>query len=53
MHSTENRAWTRSSVKRDALPGRGVHGFGDRGERGGAIGGVVAESLNVEEASVG
>ena len=36
-----------------ALTGLSVDRFGDRGDRGGAIGGVVAESSDVKETSVG
>ena len=36
-----------------ALAGGGGDRVGDRGQDGGAVGGVVAESLDVEETSVG
>jgi hypothetical protein len=35
------------------LPGRGDDRIGDRGECFGAIGGIVAESLDAQQASVG
>lgn len=46
-------AWIGESQSGDALAGGGGDGFGDGGQGIGAVGGIVAESLDAQQASVG